>query len=132
MKKKKNSQTQTDEFRAKFTTLLHCETREKWPKVIRTPTLIHPVTVQQQPPDDKHPQGYTDVNWNHVDMLNLNRFKETVVSYGMNSPFVRQMLNSWSTRNRSIPQNWKDLVTAVLESGHLVFSHNGDPEGERS
>ena len=27
------------------------------------------------------------------------------------------MLNSWSTSNRIIPQDWRDLVTAVLEPG---------------
>ena len=52
-----------------------------------------------------------------MEMLNLRRFKEVIVSYGMHSPFVKQMLNSWSTSNRIIPQDWRVLVTVVLESG---------------
>ena len=30
---------------------------------------------------------------------------------------MKQKLNSWATRNRIIPQDWKYLVTAVLEVG---------------
>ena len=41
--------------------------------------------------------------------------QEVMVSYGMYSPFVKQVLNSWSTCNRIITQDRKDLVTAALE-----------------
>lgn len=53
-------------------------------------------------------------------MLDLKRFKEAVVWYDMNSPFVKQMLNSWATQNRFILQDWKDLAAAILKFGpHL-------------
>ena len=39
-----------------------------------------------------------------VGMLDMRRFKEAVVPYGVHLPFVRLMLNSWSTSNRIIPQ----------------------------
>lgn len=39
-------------------------------------------------------QGYAEVNWNPVEMLDLKRFKEVVISLGMHSPFVKQMLIS--------------------------------------
>ena len=116
MKIKKNTQTQTKEFRAESTALLHYETKEEWPTVIRTPTLIYPITIQEQSPDDRHPQGYAEVNWNPVETLDWKRY-EAGVSYGVHSPFVKQMLNSWATRNRIIPQGWKDIVAAVLEAG---------------
>ena len=74
---------------------MHCETGEECPKVIRTPTLIYSVTVQQEPPDGMQPQDYLEVNWDTLDTLELKRFKETIVSYGMPSFFVRQILNSW-------------------------------------
>lgn len=51
------------ESRAEFATSLHCGMGEGWPKVIRTPTLIYPATIQQPPPDNKHSQGYAEVNW---------------------------------------------------------------------
>ena len=36
-------------------------------------------------------------SWASVQMLDLWRVKEAIVAYGMHSPFVRQMLNSWSS-----------------------------------
>jgi hypothetical protein len=44
-------------------------------------------------------------------------FKEAMISYGMHSPSVRQILNNWATQNRLISQAWKVFVTAVLETG---------------
>ena len=35
----------------------------------------------------------------------------------MHLPYVKQILNNWATQNRIIPQDWKGLVTAVLEAG---------------
>lgn len=78
---------------------------EEWPKVIRIPTLIYSATIQQQPPDNKHSQGYAEVNLNPVNMLDLG-VKEVIVSYGIHSPFVRQMLNWWATKNRIISQGF--------------------------
>ena len=50
-------------------------------------------------------------------MLDLRRFDKVIVSYGIHSPFVKQMLNSWSTCNRITLQDCRDLVTANLEPG---------------
>ena len=50
-------------------------------------------------------------------MLYLRRFKEAIVSYGMHSPFVKQMLNLRSVCNTIIPKDWIDLVKGVLEPG---------------
>ena len=49
-------------------------------------------------------------------MLDLRKFKEAVVSCGMHSPYVKQILNSWATQNSIVPQNCKDLVMALLEA----------------
>ena len=63
------------------------------------------------------PKDIQKLNQDPIEMSNLKRFKEMVISYGIDSTFVKQMLNSWITWNRIIPQDWKDLVTAVLEAG---------------
>lgn len=55
-------------------------------------------------------------------MLDL-RFKEATISYGIHSLFVKQMSNSWATQNKIIPQYWKNLVTAVLESGPVTMNY---------
>lgn len=92
---------------------LHYETEEEQSKVIRKPTLLY---HQEWPPDDRQLQGYSEVNWNPIEILYLKRFKEAIDSYGMHSPFVKQMLNSWTTWNRIIPGDLKDLIIAVLEA----------------
>ena len=53
-------------------------------------------------------------------MSNLNHFKEAIVSYGLHSSFVKEMLNNWATQHRVIPQDWKGLVLAVLEAGQQL------------
>ena len=65
-------------------------------------------------PNDR---GCVRACWTSVSMLDLKRFKEVIISNGMHSPYVKQMLNLWATWNRIIPQVWRDLFTAVLESG---------------
>lgn len=44
-----------------------------------------------------NPQSYLEINWNPVEMLYLKRLKEAVVPYGMHTPFMKQMLDSWET-----------------------------------
>lgn len=56
-------------------------------------------------------------DWILVEILDLKIFKFALISYGMYSPFVKKSLTSWLTSNRIAPQNWKDLVTALLEPG---------------
>ena len=53
-------------------------------------------------------------------MLDLKRFKEAMVAYGIQSPYVKQMLNNWPMQNGIIPKDWKDLITAILEAGPQI------------
>ena len=66
---KKNTQTQTEEFRQEPIAPLHEETEEGWPTLIKKPTLVHPVTTQEWPADDGHPRGYAEVKWDPLPML---------------------------------------------------------------
>jgi hypothetical protein len=45
-----------------------------------------------------------------VDVLDLRNFKESVTNFGMQSPFVKQILTSLVIKNRIIPQDWKDTA----------------------
>lgn len=40
-----------------------------------------------------------------------------IILYGIYSPYVKQTLNSWATQNIIIPQDWKHLVTTILDAG---------------
>lgn len=94
----------TEAFRAESTTPLHYNAEEERLTVIRTPTVIYPVTTEEQAPGVRHPQGYAEVHWSPVEMLDLKRFKNAVISNGVKS-FEEQILNSWAMRNRIISQD---------------------------
>ena len=72
------------------------KTGEEQPKIFKQPTLLYLVTFQEMP----NGRGSVTVNWTPVPMLDLRRFKEAIVSYGMHLLFVKQMLNLWSVYNR--------------------------------
>ena len=50
-------------------------------------------------------------------VLDLRRFKEAIVSYGIHLAFVEKMLNSWPVGSRIIPNDEKKLIKALLEPG---------------
>lgn len=107
---------QTEEINSEVVSSRDHKVAERKPVFTQSP-LIYPVTVQQMPD-----QMATQNIWAPIEMLDLKRFKEAIVSYGMHSPYVKQMLNSWSTYNRIVPQDWRDLAQAVLEpSQRLQF-----------
>ena len=101
---KKNAQVKTED-----------KIRESQPKVIRKQTLVYLVNIQQNPPDSDYPQGYQEVEWQPLDVLDLRKFKESVTNFGMHLPFVKQILTSWAIKNRIILQDWKDMARDILE-----------------
>lgn len=84
-------QTQTEEYDGEPILALPYKGIEELPKVFKQPTLIYPVTIQEQLPNDRYPQGCARAKWTPVEMLELKRQKEMIVSYGIHSPFVKQM-----------------------------------------
>jgi len=76
--------------------MMHDETEEGLSKVVRKPTLVYPITIQNLS-DDRCPQCYEEITWNPIDILDLRRFKEAIVSSGVHSSYMKQILNLWST-----------------------------------
>lgn len=74
------------------------------PKVVRKPTFLYPVTLQELSSEGRYPQDYVEVKWNHIEILHLRSFKKVLVLYGMHSLYKKQVLNSWVTQNRIIPK----------------------------
>jgi hypothetical protein len=60
--------------------------------------------------------GYNKIGRHPIEMIDLKHHKEPMISYGMHSPYVKQILKNWATPNRIIPQGWKELVAAVLDA----------------
>jgi hypothetical protein len=52
-------------------------------------------------------QCYQEFEWKPVDVLVLRKLTESVTNFGMQLPFVQQILTSWDIKNRIIPQEWK-------------------------
>jgi hypothetical protein len=77
--------------------------------------MIFPATTKELGPDDRNPQDYQEFGWHPIEVLDLKKFKETVITYGLHSPYVRKILNNWTTQNHVIPKDWKDLMSAILE-----------------
>lgn len=66
-------------------------------KVVRKSTLVYPITTIQNLSGDRRPQCYEKITWNPIDILDLRRFKEAIISSGVHSSYMKQILNLWST-----------------------------------
>lgn len=95
---------------------------EKQSKISKQPTLINPYPITlQKLPNGNYPQGYARTEWTSMKMLDLRRFKDVIVSYGICSAFVKQMLNSWLICNKIISQD------QLQQSWSPVLNYNGEP-----
>lgn len=52
----------------------------------------------------------TIITCHPIEMIDLRHFKESVISYVMHSPYVKDRLRNQAIQNRIIPQDWKGLV----------------------
>ncbi|MBV2133726.1 hypothetical protein KRX52_13145 [Pseudomonas sp. MAP12] len=74
--------------------------------VTRTP-LVYPATMVEKPASKKHPQGQMAYVWQPIQLKDLKNIKESVVSYGLHSPYIKQLLHSWATFNTVMPTDWE-------------------------
>ncbi|KAL6042712.1 hypothetical protein STEG23_024384 [Scotinomys teguina] len=88
-------------------------------KVVTSPNgsnpMAYPVIIHERPADDTHPEPYVIHTLQPISIRDFKNMKEAIVTYGIHSTYVKQMLNSWSTSNRIIPDDWHQLTSAVLE-----------------
>ncbi|KAL6038953.1 hypothetical protein STEG23_010042 [Scotinomys teguina] len=88
-------------------------------KVVTSPNgsnpMAYPVIIHERPADDTHPEPYVTHTLQPISIRDFKNMKEAIVTYGIHSTYVKQMLNSWSTSNRIIPDDWHQLTSAVLE-----------------
>ena len=54
----------------------------------------------------KYPKGSKECRWKPVSMNGLKHTKQDVISYGLSSPFVREMVKVWSSGNKATPHDW--------------------------
>ncbi|XP_035296233.1 endogenous retrovirus group K member 113 Gag polyprotein-like [Cricetulus griseus] len=90
------------------------------PKAVTHTPLVYPAMVVDKQSSKKHSQGQTAYTWQPTQLKDLRHIKESVVSYGLHSPYVKQLLHSWATFNRVTPADWVGLASAVLDNSCLI------------
>lgn len=49
-----------------------------------------------------------EIKWSPLEISYFKRFKKMVILYGTHLPYAKQILNSWATQNRILPNSLKD------------------------
>lgn len=70
----------------------------------------------QYMPANGDDHAYNKLTWHPIEMLDQKHFKQSMALYGLHSPCIKEMVNNWVTQPRVIPQDWKGLISAVLEA----------------
>ena len=53
-------------------------------------------------------------------MTDLKEIKQTIVSYGIHSSFIREMVKMWASSIKATAQDWIQLISAVPENGYQL------------
>ena len=48
-------------------------------------------------------------------MKDLKEIKQTVVPYGMHSPYVGGLIKTWTSNNKATLHDWLQLLSVMLE-----------------
>ena len=75
----------------------------------------------EKPSGTKYPKVVKQYKWQPTGMSNLKEIKYAIVSYSFHSPFVREMVKIWASRNKATLNAWLQLVSAILEDGHQLL-----------
>lgn len=77
---KENTQKVTEKSKQQPTIPHHDETEQGWPQVCQRTNLSLPSYYTRTTIRCYAPQGYEEVKWNPIDILDLRKFKEVVIS----------------------------------------------------
>ena len=50
-------------------------------------------------------------------MKDLKEINQAIVTYGLHSAFVREMIKTWASSIKAMPHDWLKLVSTVLDDG---------------
>lgn len=53
---------------------------------------------------------------NPIKIQDLKYFRESIITYETYSPYMKKILNSWTTQNRIIHKDLKDSISVVVEA----------------
>ncbi|XP_049981722.1 uncharacterized protein [Alexandromys fortis] len=105
-----------------LTTSVGKSLRDNFHKSLPTALPAFPVITTEKVIGSRNPRVIKEDTWEHVRMNDLKEIKQAVMTFGMHSSFVKEMLKSWASTSRATPLDWLQLSSAVLESGpHLKW-----------
>ena len=58
------------------------------------------VISSEKPSGTKYPKVVKEYTWQPIGMSDLEEIKQAIISYGLNSPFVREMVKMWVSSNK--------------------------------
>ena len=66
-------------------------------------STAYPVISSERPSGTKYPKVVKEYAWEPICMSDLKEIKQAIVSYGLHSPFVREMVKMWSLSTKVTP-----------------------------
>ena len=69
----------------------------------------------------KYPKVVREYTRESICITDLKEIEHTIVPYGIHSYFIREMVKTWASCNKEMPQDRTQLISAVLENGPQLF-----------
>lgn len=82
------------------------------PLIVRDPRVLDTYT-SEKPANTQYPNRHTEYKWKPIGIKDLKEIKQVVVSYGIHSPFVSEMVKIWASAVELL--HMIGLVLALLE-----------------
>ena len=65
----------------------------------------------------KYPKVIKEYTWESIYMADIKEIKQTIVSHGILSSFIREMVKTWTSCNKAMAQDRTQIISVVLENG---------------
>ena len=91
---------------------VHVRVWDDLPRVL----VAYLVISSEKPSVIKYPKVVKEYTWQSISMSDLKEIKQAIVSYGLQSPFVSEMVKTWASSNKATPHDWLQLISVVLEN----------------
>ena len=80
---------------------MHARDQDDSPRVLAAYLIIS----SEKPSGTKYPKVVKEYTWKPIGISNLKEIKEAIVSGGLHSPFVREMVKTWASSNKATLHN---------------------------
>ena len=74
---------------------------DSFPKVLPA----FPIIASEKVASSKYPKVNKKYTWEPIHVSDLKEIKQTIVTYGLHSSFVREMVKTWAFSKKATPHN---------------------------